>query len=214
MDDHDRLRFVHDLFEFNDADFSSSNCFYFRDHVIAKHEFGEQCHSGRSKKTPRRLLVKIHAFCLMPNHYHLLLSPQADNGMTLFVKKLNMGYALYFNQKHERKGTLFDGRYKSVPVSKEAHFIHLPYYIHLNPLDLSFREWRQRELSSPRKAMDFLERYRWSSHLDYLGIKNFPSVTQRDFLMEFFGGPSGYRASLKTWLDDLDLDNVQGLTLE
>lgn len=99
----------------------------------------------------------------MPNHYHLLLRPKFDDSLTKFMKKLNIGYAKYFNEKYKRSGALFEGRYKSVLVVDKSHFIHLPYYIHLNPLDLKFPEWRNREIKNYKEAMKFLENYRWSS---------------------------------------------------
>ena len=63
----------------------------------------------------------------MPNHYHLLLSPRIEKGIAKFIHKLDMGYSKYFNIKHGRKGTLFEGRYKSILIEKEPHFYHLPY---------------------------------------------------------------------------------------
>lgn len=210
LDDQDRFRFVHDLFEFNDQNPLSNTSYYFSKN---KNKLSSS-QDDKLERKPRKLLVNLYAFCLMPNHYHLLLSARVDNGVPRFMKKLNMGYARYFNERYERKGTLFEGRYKSVLIKHEAHFIHLPYYIHLNPLDLVFPEWRNGKLKKYREAMRFLENYRWSSHLDYLGIKNFPSVTQRDFLLEFFGGSDGYGNNIKTWLKGLDLESISDLVLE
>lgn len=62
------------------------------------------------------------------------------------MRKLGVGYANYFNQKYQRSGTLFQGRYKLILVKEDAHFIHLPYYIHFNPLDLAMLEWRKGEI--------------------------------------------------------------------
>ena len=59
-----------------------------------------------------------------------------------------MGYAKYFNEKYKRSGALFQGKYKSVMVKKESHFIYLLYYIHLNPLDLNSPEWRMGKLNN------------------------------------------------------------------
>lgn len=210
LDDQDRLRFIHDLFEFNDKE-NVNNVTYFFHRIKSKdveHPYITQ------ERKPRKLLVKIYAFCLMPNHYHLLLSPIEENGVPLFMKKLNAGYAKYFNEKYERSGALFQGRYKSIPIENEAHFIHLPYYIHFNPLDIKFGEWRKRELKNPNQAIKFLENYRWSSHLDYLGKKNFPSVTQREFLLNFFDGHDGYKQSIEQWLNQLKLEGFKGLHLE
>lgn len=207
LDELDYFRFIHDLYEFNDVNPVNSTFYIFQSNVIAR-----RC-GGENRKS-RKFLVNIQAFCLMPNHYHLLLSNNAENGIPKFMKKLNMGYARYFNEKNKRKGALFEGRYKSVKVKEESHFIYLPYYIHLNPLDLISPEWRNRELKDYKKSEKFLDNYRWSSHLDYLGKKNFPSVTQREFLMGFFGGPKGYLSRFKEWLKDMDLEGIRDCILE
>lgn len=206
LDDQDKFRFVHDLFEFNDEEWVNTTFYRFN-------KFNDIA-SRNIKRRPRKLLVDIHAFCLMPNHYHLLLSPRIEGGIPLFMKKLNMGYAKYFNEKYDRSGALFEGRYKSVLVTKEAHFIHLPYYIHFNPLDLEMPGWRDGEIKNYKAAIGFLENYRWSSHLDYLGKKNFPSVTNRELLLEFFGGHKEYRKRIEEWLHDIDLELVSAIALE
>ncbi len=211
MDDSDRARFVHDLFEFNNVEktengdrlFASNNAHPMRD--VGRLSLGHK---------KRKMLVDILAFCLMPNHYHLLVSPKVEHGVSLFMKKLNGGYAKYFNERYKRSGALFQGKFKHVQIVEEAHFIHIPYYIHLNPLDLIAPEWRERKLKNIKKAVDFLEKYRWSSHLDYCGKKNFPSITQRGFLLEFFGGEKEYKEAIKDWLKNLDLSDGKNLLLE
>ena len=210
LDEEDYLRFIHDLFEFNDVNPTNNLTYRFN---LKPKELDPYLREAEKKK-PRKLLVDVLAFCLMPNHYHLLLKPYSSESLILFMRKLNVGYAMYFNQKHKRTGVLFEGRYKMVPVSRDAHFIHLPYYIHFNPLDLLSKQWRQKELKDYARAIKFLEAYRWSSHLDYLGIKNFPSVTQRKLLLEFFGSENGYRKSVKNWLKEIDTESIGNLSLE
>ena len=209
LDEQDYFRFVHDLFEFNDQEWVN-NIFY----RFQRSKQSNDIASHYIEKKPRKLLVDILAFCLMPNHYHLLLTSRIDNGISKFMKKLNMGYAKYFNEKYEREGTLFEGRYKSIPVTREVHFIYIPYYIHLNPLDLNFPEWRNKEIKDYKAAMNFLENYRWSSFPDYIGKKNFPSVTNREFLNEFFGGVKQYKKDTLQWLKEMDLENIKDLILE
>jgi len=199
MDDKDYLRFIHDLFEFNDENPVLNLNYAFEQSFM---DVGR-----RYIRKPRKLLVDILAFALMPNHYHLLLTSKIENGIPLFMKKLNGGYAKYFNEKYERTGALFQGKYKAIRIVEEAHFIHIPYYIHLNPLDLKFHEWRERKIKNSKAAMDFLNKYRWSSHLDYAGIKNFPSVTNRTFLLDYFGSNNEYLKSLSDWLRELELDD-------
>jgi putative transposase len=71
-----------------------------------------------------------------------------------------------------------------------------------------------REIKNPQEAIKFLEKYRWSSYLDYLGIKNFPSVTQREFLLDVFEGEKGYKESIENWLKSFDLAEIKQWTLE
>jgi putative transposase len=163
LDDSDRLRFIHDLYAFNDVSPALN-------YILP----------GRFEETRRELLVDIHAFCLMDNHYHLLLSERVENGISLFMKKLNMGYAKYFNERYERSGALWQGKYKKISVKRDAHFLYISYYIHLNPLDFYFPEWRSGKVGKVSDALGFLEKYRWSSYLDYMGRRNFPSITRRD----------------------------------
>lgn len=207
LDKQDYFRFIHDLFEFNDKQPADTSSYYFsqrdKNSVIERRNI-----------KPRELLVDIYVFCLMPNHYHLLLSSRIENGISKFMHKLNMGYSRYFNEKRKRKGTLFEGRYKSILVNKEPYFYHLPYYIHFNPLDLKFKEWREGKLTNYEKAMKFLDNYRWSSHLDYRGIKNFPSITNRAFLTKAVGEPEEYEKSIKNRLKDLELEEFRELILE
>lgn len=207
-DDEDRFRFIHDLFEFNDLNPANNTGYFFAHHKQSSDIARPYI------KHKRTLLVEILAFCLMPNHYHLLLRQRSDNGISNFMKKINMGYAKYFNEKYKRSGALFQGRYKAIHLNQEAHFIHLPYYIHLNPLDLVSPEWRERKLKDFPKAIRFLENYRWSSHLDYLGHKNFPSVTQREFLLDWFNGTAGYENKIKQWLKNLNMEDLKDVTLE
>jgi len=208
VDDQDRFRFIHDLFEFNDE--APAVNLYYKRPLLQSYEAKPR----KIEQQKRKLLVEILAFVVMPNHFHLLLRQIKENGISNFMHKLGTGYTMYFNQKYERAGSLFQGTYKAVLVNQEAHFIHLPYYIHLNPLDLKFPEWRDREIKNYKQAMKFLENYRWSSFLDYIGKKNFPSVTQREFLNEFFEGPENYKKDAMKWLKEMDLEEIEDFTLE
>jgi len=212
LNDQNYFRFIHNLFEFNNSEWVSTS---------GQRKFN-QCadiasrHIGQESRKKRKLLVDIHAFCLMPNHYHLLLSSRVKDGIPRFMKKLNMGYAKYFNIKNDRKGALFESRYKSILIESESHFMYLPHYIHLNPLDLNMPEWREHKLRNVTGAINFLENYRWSSFPDYIGHKNFPSVTNRTFLLDVFGGVNKYKARVEEFLKDLNLEDMgaSGLFLE
>lgn len=200
-DDNDYYRFIHNLFEFNDINLAD--------------KFSEiRSQKIEPERKPRKFLVNILVFCLMPNHFHLLLEQKQENGISEFLRKLGVGYAMYFNQKYERVGSLFQGRFKAVLVDSESHFIHLPYYIHLNPLDLIIPEWRERKIKDYRKAIQFLESYRWSSYVDYIGKRNFPSVTQRGFLMKYFNSPKEYKENIINWLEETSMDDIKDITID
>jgi len=211
LDDKDHLRFIHDLFEFNDLN-PALNVAYFYSKSTKSMEVSLPYISQMSE--PRELLVDLLAFSLMPNHYHLMVRQKRDGGITEFMRKLGTGYTNFFNQKYERAGALFQGCFKAIIVKRESHFMHLPYYIHSNSLDLRFPEWRSGQIKDLDKAIKFLKNYRWSSFPDYIGKNNFPSLTQREFLLEFFGGPERYLADTIKWLNNPDLESANGLILE
>ncbi len=203
LDDQDYLRFVHDLFEFNDQNPAINLAYYFG--KSKSKEVG----LPKIERGARKLFVRLMAFCLMPNHFHLIVQQITDDGITEFIRKLGTGYTNYFNKKYRRVGPLFQGKYKSVQIKSESHLIHLPYYIHLNPLDVAGIEWRGEKVINYKKASEFLEKYRWSSYRDYIGIRNFPSVTQREFLTKFFDGPENYRKRMIKWLKERDVGDLE-----
>ncbi len=191
LENSDFLRGVHDLYEFND--------------IKAVVNLNQRI-NGFSKSIivkPRDKLVNIIVWCLMPNHYHLFFYPIIDNGFSLFHKKLGVGFANFFNTKYQRSGALFQGRYKKVLVTNDTQALQLICYIHSNPLDLWKPDWKEKGLtgSEIKDALDFLEKeYRWSSHLDYWGIKNFPSLIGTNFITRFFKNPEEYREFFTNWL--------------
>ncbi len=203
MDKKDRYRFVHDLFEFNDTTDALPSNVRLELRKPAQFQRIDTKHLNiglNAAIKPRKLLVKILVWSLMPNHYHLLLEQTQDNGISLFMKKLNGGFSRYFNQRYKRNGALFQGKFKAVLVKSDAHFAHLPFYIHCNPLDQIEPGWREGKIKNYQKAKEFMESYRFSSHLDYLGKKNFASVSQREFLLGIFGGPQEYKKQCYEWL--------------
>lgn len=99
----------------------------------------------------------LYAYCLMANHYHLLLETTQAN-ISKIMHYINGSYTTYHNIKYRRCGHLFQGRYKSIVVDKENYFLELSRYIHLNPV-------RAKIVPTP-------EKYKWSSYNDYLNRKN------------------------------------------
>ena len=209
LDTRDYARFVHNLYEFNDAT-EADNLWRLFDSL------GMRDFVNPSFRGERKLLVNIHGWVLMKDHYHLLLSERVVGGISLFLRKLNVGYANYFNARYERKGTLFQGRTKKILIEHQSHFLYILHYLHLNPLDYldGAEKWRLRSKSGIRnadEAMEYLESYRWSSYLDYIGKKNFPSILTTSLFKDALGD---YSESLNEYLRDAEYDNDMTLVLE
>jgi len=207
LDAKDYFRFIHDLFEFNDE--APALNLYYKLPSFKSYEV-----EPRKIIRKRELLVDIIAYCLMPNHFHLLLRQRQEDGIVRFMQKLGTGYTMYFNQKYQRVGALFQGRFRAALIEKESHFVYLPHYIHLNPLDLYMPDWRDRRISDWRKAIKYLRSYRWSSYPDYIGEKNFPSLMLMHYIRELFGSSKIYSESLREWIADMDFNLLAHVILE
>ena len=126
--------------------------------------------------------IRVHAYVLMSNHYHLLIETPRG-GLNRALRYLNGVYTQVFNRRHKRVGHLFQGRYKAILVEKDAYLLELSRYIHLNP-------WRVNRGTDPIK-------YRWSSLGPYLGIRVGPSwLTVREVMKQFGAKPREATGSL------------------
>lgn len=176
-DDHDRQRFVTNLFVMNNKRAVEN-----LGHVVAKNGFTDFV--NRYKERGR--LVDIHGWCLMNNHYHLLVSERAAGGISTFLRKLNIGYANYFNEKHQRSGFLFQGRTKKILIKNDMHFLWVLHYIHFNPLDYAkgVGDWRTQCLATPMRAFEWLKAYPWSSWHDYQAPGPYAPILEGSFMFE------------------------------
>lgn len=159
----------------------------------------KQLSRGQSSDT-RDLLVEISAFYFMPNHIHLLVRQIKKEGITQFMRKLGTGYATYFNKKYNRKGHLFQNRFQAIHIKNNEQLKTIFVYIHANGISLIEPKWKEKGISNLKKVIKFLENYKWSSYPDYIGKKNFPSVTKRDFLLRVMGGKTGCRNFVESWI--------------
>lgn len=123
-------------------------------------------------------LVSILSWVLMPNHFHIvLISHRSDlwekgiNPITEFMRKLSTAYVMYFNKKYERSGGLFEGAFKSRHIGEENYFNYIFSYVHLNPIKLIQKNWKEEGIIDKNKSKDFLEKYEYSSFQDYFGKK-------------------------------------------
>ena len=120
-----------------------------------------------------KALVSIGAWCLMPNHFHLIVRQEVEGGITKFMRKLGVGYSMFFNIKYKRQGALFGGPFKSKCIKSDDNYLRQLFaYVHLNPLDLEFPNWEKEifKLSVENNRMkNFLQLYKYSSYPEYVG---------------------------------------------
>ena len=140
--------------------------------------------------------VRLIAYCLMPNHFHLVLRQKTKDGISKLLKQVTNAYTFYFNRKHNRAGALMQGPFKAATVTDDSSFTHLVRYIHLNPV-----------VANLTKDLDT---YPWSSYPDYLGdylgeevelpvaktkaLSHFPSLKAFE---KFHEDQAGYEAGLE-----------------
>src|SRR3989338_2817578 len=97
-------------------------------------------------------LVSIGAFVLMPNHFHILITEKEGNGVSKFMQKLSTAYVMYYNNKYERTGGLFEGKFKSQHLADDRYLKYIFSYIHLNPIKLLQKDWKEIDIKNKTKA--------------------------------------------------------------
>jgi putative transposase len=143
--------------------------------LLAKYKGRSFLEIFREEKVDKGL-VEIFAYCLMPNHFHIIVRQKIDNGVALFMKKLLTAYSMYFNTKYAHSGVLFQGRFKSRHISDNEYFRYLFAYVHLNPFDIFEAAWKERGFTNSQQAREFLHAYPYSSFIDY-SLKERPERT-------------------------------------
>jgi REP element-mobilizing transposase RayT len=124
------------------------------------------------EKAVERFSIIIHSYCLMGNHYHLLVeTPEAN--LSLVMQWINVSYATYFNRKRGRYGHLFQGRFRAILIDADEYLKHLSRYIHLNPV-------RAKMVSLPAE-------YQWSSYGAFIGKHKVPRFLETSWLLSNFG---------------------------
>ena len=138
--------------------------------VFRTHRDREKFLSYLESATERYRAV-VHVYCLMNNHYHLLIETPSGN-ISQIMHHIKTAYTAYFNTKHERSGHLFQGRYKAIVIDADEYAREVSRYIHLNPV-------RAGLIEKP-------EEYRWSSYQYYIFKSGAPPVAQERFYSELF----------------------------
>jgi putative transposase len=126
-------------------------------------------------------LIRILCYCLMPNHFHLLLKQDRDKGIAKFLSNVQNSYTRYFNTRHDRDGSLFLNQFKAVRIETDEQLLHVCRYIHLNPYT-----------GFVVKSLAELEKYPWSSLPDYIS-RDATTFVERDMILGYFRNTDQYK---------------------
>lgn len=153
-------------------------------------------------------LVDIGAYCLMPNHFHLLLREKEEGGISKFLLKICTGYSMYFNKKYGHSGSLFQGPFKTQHLDTDNYLKYMYAYIHLNPIKLIDKDWKEKGIKNLGKAKNFLYNYKYSSYLDYLG-KDRPEslILDKKSFPKYFLNQKEFKDFVQDWLNYQNLED-------
>lgn len=181
-DDNDRKRFLFALLHFQSP-------MIFPKMSRSVKEFGQYSvldnNQNDIKKIIKDRFVELVAFCMMPNHFHLILKEVEEGGISKYTQRVLEAYSKYYNTKYQRSGHLFQGPYGAVWVEDDRQLMHLSAYIHKNHNELG--EWRNSK-----------ENYPWSSYEDYVGENRWGDLLDRSIILDRFKNKNEYRFFVKS----------------
>src|SRR3989344_368948 len=183
----DYTRFLAGVYHFNDANFKPQN-FEYQGLTLINEK--------------REEMIDIIAWCLMPNHYHLLLRQKTENGITKFMRRLGTGFTMYTNLKYKHSGHIFQVPFKAKHIEQDTYLQHLTRYIHLNPLDCYDATWKEKGVKNIEAGKKFILNYQWSSLNDYLGNRRFPELvsdTAKEIIFDI--NTNEYLEFLSEWME-------------
>ena len=139
---------------------------------------------------------EVIAYCLMPNHFHLLLKETEDDCLKKSMQGLQTSYAKAFNKRFQRYGHLFQDTYQKIRIETDEQLLHLTRYIHMNPVKAGL--------------VDNPQDWVYSSYREYIGLRK-GTLPKPDIILSQFNNREAYRTFVEGIDDDKDLE---GLTLE
>jgi len=152
-------------------------------------------------------LIDIGGYCLMPNHFHLLVREKTDGNISKFMRKLLTSHSRYFNKKYRRTGTLFESKFKAKHADEDNYLKYLFAYIHLNPVKLIDSKWKEHGIKDIEKTKDYLAKYEHSSYLDYINMgREREKILNRKAFPDYFETTRSFQAMLENWLNYKNLD--------
>ncbi len=139
-------------------------------------------------------MVKIYCYCLMPNHFHLLVQQLEDNGISKFLRKITDSYTRFFNTKHKRIGPLFQGSFRAKFIESDEYILQVSKYIHRNPFSLN--NWREN-----------IQTYPYSSYNWYLSNQKH-DFCNADFISSYFS-QTNPRFNYQNFVEDQEIEDPE-----
>ena len=156
---------------------------------------------------PRKPIIKIIAFVLMENHFHLLLKEIIEGGIAKFMQRLGTGMTMYYNIKYQESGRLFQGAYKARCVNDDLYLKYLSVYIQVkNSLEL-YSGGLKKAIKEFDKAFNWAVNYQYSSLGDFVGVRNC-KIIDKDIFSELFPSPKEYKEFARDCMHEMNLDDV------
>ena len=140
--------------------------------------------TGYEKEIMKKRMVELVAFCLMPNHFHLVIKELEERGIASYMQRVLTAYAKYYNTKYEKSGHVFQGPYKAVYIEDDRQLLYLSAYIHRNPREIS--KWFKRE-----------DQYIWSSYQDFISENRWGNLIMPDIVTGQFKNKKKYHEFVK-----------------
>ncbi len=179
-DDADRARFLFYLLYFQSQS-SINNIGFHTKKFLKTGNFGFD--EKKTGEIADKQIVKIIAFSLMPNHFHILVQSSIDNGVSIYMQKVLNGYTKYFNAKYRQSGHLFQGPFRAVHIESNEQLLYTSAYIHLNPKEL---------IASNSKIIKHPvfdnSKYRWSSFSDFVGQNRWGKLLDPNIILDQMEG--------------------------
>ena len=147
-------------------------------------------------------IVSIGSFCIMPNHFHILITQIEENGISKFMQKLTTAYVMYYNKKYKRTGSLFEGKFKAEHANNDRYLKYLFSYIHLNPVKLIQKDWKDGGIKDKSIVLEYLNKYKYSSYLYFIGENRVQNkILDINYFPKYFSNKTSFTKEVFEWLN-------------
>ncbi|PIP55923.1 MAG: hypothetical protein COX06_00445 [Candidatus Zambryskibacteria bacterium CG22_combo_CG10-13_8_21_14_all_42_17] len=140
---------------------------------------------GQEEEIVKKRVVELVTFCIMPNHFHLIVREKEEGGIATYMQRILTSYSKYYNTKYEKSGHVFQGPYKAVHITNDVQLLHTSAYIHRNPREMTM--WFRKE-----------DKYLWSSYQDFIGENRWEKLLVTDVVMGEFKDKKHYHKFVET----------------